>query len=218
MEKRGLVLYAVTDRAWLSEGETLPQQVEKAILGGVGLVQLREKKLKGEELEKLAIEVRDVCRLHKIPFIVNDDVKLAARIDADGVHVGQSDMDVEKARAILGPDKIIGATAKTIKQAKKAQKAGADYLGSGAVFGSSTKTDAIPMDLSLFTEICNSVDIPVFAIGGITGENIEKLSGTPLAGAAVVSGIFAAEDVEAAARDLKAKLDNFEKGKQGVTL
>lgn len=218
MEKRGLVLYAVTDRAWLSEGETLPQQVEKAILGGVGLVQLREKKLKGEELEKLAIEVRDVCRLHKIPFIVNDDVKLAARIDADGVHVGQSDMDVEKARAILGPDKIIGATAKTIKQAKKAQKAGADYLGSGAVFGSSTKTDAIPMDLSLFTEICNSVDIPVFAIGGITGENIEKLSGTPLAGAAVISGIFAAEDVEAAARDLKAKLDNFEKGKQGVTL
>lgn len=212
------MLYAITDRAWLSEGETLPQQVEKAILGGVGLVQLREKKLKGEELEKLAIEVRDVCRLHKIPFIVNDDVKLAARIDADGVHVGQSDMDVEKARAILGPDKIIGATAKTIKQAKKAQKAGADYLGSGAVFGSSTKTDAIPMDLSLFTEICNSVDIPVFAIGGITGENIEKLSGTPLAGAAVVSGIFAAEDVEAAARDLKAKLDNFEKGKQGVTL
>lgn len=218
MEKRGLVLYAVTDRAWLSEGETLPQQVEKAILGGVGLVQLREKKLKGEELEKLAIEVRNVCRLHKIPFIVNDDVKLAARIDADGVHVGQSDMDVEKARAILGHDKIIGATAKTIKQAKKAQKAGADYLGSGAVFGSSTKTDAIPMDLSLFTEICNSVDIPVFAIGGITGENIEKLSGTPLAGAAVISGIFAAEDVEAAARDLKAKLDNFENGKQGVTL
>ncbi len=207
MAKEELILYAITDRTWLKEGEKLSEQVEKAILGGAGAVQLREKKLKGEELEKLAIEIRDVCRRHNIPFIVNDDVKLAARIDADGVHVGQSDMDVEQARAILGPHKIIGATAKTIKQAKLAQKAGADYLGSGAVFGSTTKTDAKPMDLSLFTEICNCVDIPVFAIGGIDVHNVEKLAGTPLAGVAVVSGIFAADDITATTRALKEKLE-----------
>lgn len=206
MCKDDLLLYAITDRAWLKDNETLPDQVEKAIQGGATIVQLREKYMKGAELEELAKSVMAVCREYNIPFIVNDDVELAARIGADGVHVGQSDMSVANARKILGEKAIVGATAKTIEQARIAQEQGADYLGSGAVFGTSTKLDAKPMELSLFTEICNSVNIPVVAIGGITGDNIEQLAGTPLAGAAVVSAIFAAEDITEATKDLCKKV------------
>ena len=195
-----LLLYAITDRSWL-KGETLYEQVEKALKGGVTLVQLREKELSEPEFEA---EGRS---LYRVPLIINDNVELAERIGADGVHVGQSDMELTRAREILGTDKIIGVTAKTIEQAQAAEKAGADYLGSGAVFGSSTKTDAKPMELSLLQDICQSVTIPVVAIGGINHDNILKLKGCEIAGAAVVSGIFACEDIEEGTKELLQKVN-----------
>ena len=205
LDRNHLKLYAITDRSWLN-GDTLAHQVELAILGGVTMIQLREKYLQGEELEILARQVQEVCRKYQIPFIINDNVDLAKKIDADGVHVGQSDMAVEQAREILGPDKIIGATAKTVEQAKIAEEQGADYLGSGAVFGSTTKMDAIPMSRELLQQICESVQIPVVAIGGITLENVEELRGCRIAGVAVVSGIFAQKDITAAARSISEKI------------
>ena len=195
MQRKDLLLYAITDRTWLKPEETMAEAVEKAILGGATIIQLREKKLIGNDLEKEAIEVRDVCRKYGIPFVINDDVELACKIGADGVHVGQSDMAAEEARKRLPKDAIVGVTAKTIEQAKKAEAAGASYLGSGAVFGSSTKTDAIPMTHQLFKDICQSVSIPVVAIGGITIDNVTKLKGLPMAGIATVSGVFANEDI-----------------------
>jgi len=164
-----LLLYAITDRSWL-KGETLYAQVEKALKGGVTLVQLREKELSEPEFEAEGRSLLELCHRYRVPLIINDNVELAERIGADGVHVGQSDMELTRAREILGTVKIIGVTAKTIEQAQAAEKAGADYLGSGAVFGSSTKTDAKPMELTLLQEICQSVTIPVVAIGGINHE------------------------------------------------
>lgn len=195
------VLYAVTDTSWL-RGQTLAQQVEAALRGGVTMVQLREKKLEGEALEEEAREILALCRRYGVPLLINDDVMLAKKIGAEGVHVGQSDMAASQAREILGPDAIIGVTARTIEQARAAEKAGADYLGSGAVFGTSTKKDAKPMDPAYFQQICESVSIPVVAIGGITAENIRQLEGRKMTGFAIVSGIFAADDIEAQTRKL----------------
>jgi len=197
-----LKLYAITDRTWLKEGETLADVVEKSIIGGVSMVQLREKNLPYNELKDLAISVKSVCKRHGVPFIVNDDVMLAKDINADGVHVGQSDAAVCEARRILGPDKIIGATAKTVEQAKKAETEGATYLGSGAIFGTTTKKDARPMTMELLTEICDSVNIPVVAIGGIDKSNAAKLKGQKIAGVAIVSGIYASDNVRLAASNL----------------
>ena len=201
-----LLLYAVTDRSWL-KGETLYEQVERALKGGVTLVQLREKELSEPEFEAEGRSLLELCHRYRVPLIINDNVELAERIGADGVHVGQSDMELTRARKILGTDKIIGVTAKTIEQAQAAEKAGADYLGSGAVFGSSTKTDAKPMELTLLQEICQSVTIPVVAIGGINHDNILKLKGCEIAGAAVVSGIFACEDIEEGTKELLQKVN-----------
>ena len=195
------VLYAVTDTSWL-RGQTLAQQVEAALRGGVTMVQLREKELEGEALEQEAREILALCRRYGVPFLINDDVMLAKKIGAEGVHVGQSDMGAAQARAILGPDAIIGVTARTIEQAQEAEKAGADYLGSGAVFGTSTKKDAKPLDPAYFQQICESVSIPVVAIGGITADNIRQLEGRKMTGFAIVSGIFAADDIEAQTRKL----------------
>lgn len=206
--KKQLKLYAVTDRTWL-KNETLLQQVEKALKGGATMVQLREKHLDEGDFEKEAREILTLCRNYSVPLLINDNVNLAKKIDADGVHIGQSDMELEKARAVLGTDKIIGVTAKTIEQAIEAEGNGADYLGSGAVFGSSTKTDAKPMDHRLLQQICESVSIPVVAIGGINAENILTLKGRKMAGVAVVSGIFACEDIEAATRNLFAKVEEI---------
>lgn len=206
MDREDLKLYAITDRSWMKEGDTLGELVEQAILGGATIVQLREKYLMGEELKALALEIQRVCKLYRVPFIVNDDVALAKEIDADGVHVGQSDMAVKEARALLGMDKIVGATAKTIEQALAAEKEGADYLGSGAVFGTTTKLDAKPMSMELLNAICEAVRIPVVAIGGIEESNIEQLKNTKIAGAAVVSGIFAKDNIRAAAECLREKL------------
>ena len=203
-----LRLYAVTDRSWL-HGETLYDQVEKALKGGVTLVQLREKELPEADFEQEARELLELCHKYNIYLIINDNVALAAKIGADGVHIGQSDMGVEKAREMLGNEKIIGVTAKTVKQAKAAEAAGADYLGSGAVFGTSTKKDAKPMEHALLQEICESVKIPVVAIGGIDGGNILLLQDRKMAGVAVVSGLFACEDIEKAAADLREKIDRI---------
>jgi thiamine-phosphate diphosphorylase len=202
MEKKNLLLYAVTDRTWLGS-ETLAMQVEKALRGGVTMVQFREKHLQGEALEQEARSVQAVCRKYQVPFLVNDDVLLAKKIDADGVHIGQGDMPLREARALLGAGKIIGVTAKTVAQAKEAEAGGADYLGSGAVFGTATKQDAKRMDHALLNQICESVRIPVVAIGGICSDNILELKGRKMNGVAVVSGIFHSDDIEGAARNLR---------------
>ena len=195
MKKEQLRLYAVTDRTWLGN-ETLYEQVEKALEGGATLVQLREKELPEADVQKEAEELLELCHRYGVKLILDDDVELAAKVGADGVHIGQSDMELAHAREILGPDKIIGVTAKTVEQAKAAEAGGADYLGSGAVFGSTTKKDAIPMKHELLEEI------PVVAIGGITAENVLQLKGRGIAGVAVVSGIFACEDIKAGTRHL----------------
>lgn len=202
LKREDCILYAVTDRKWLGE-MTLAQQVEAALKGGVTMVQLREKELNRDEFEKEALEIQKLCREYGVPFLINDDVALAKKINADGVHVGQSDMETGAVRELLGSDKIIGVTAKTVEQAQAAEAAGADYLGSGAVFGTSTKMDAKSMDHDLLDRICESVKIPVVAIGGICAENITCLKGRKMAGAAVVSGIFANPDIEAGTRKLK---------------
>ena len=195
------ILYAVTDTSWL-RGQTLAQQVEAALRGGATMVQLREKELEGEALEQEAREILAVCRKYGVPLLITDAVMLAKKIGAEGVHVGQSDMAAAEARSILGPDAIIGVTARTIEQAQAAEKAGADYLGSGAVFGTSTKKDAKPLDPAYFQQICESVSIPVVAIGGITANNIRQLEGRKMSGFAIVSGIFAAQDIEAQTKKL----------------
>lgn len=201
MDKKLLHLYAVTDRSWL-DGKSLAESVEKALQGGVTLLQLREKGMNTKDFIKSAEEIKAVCQKYNVPLIINDNVETALAADADGVHLGQSDMGVREARRILGKNKIIGATAKTVFQAQKAEREGADYLGSGAVFGTSTKNDAKKMDIDTLKSITSAVHIPVAAIGGITAENVLSLRGTGIAGAAVVSGIFAQKDITKASEDL----------------
>lgn len=205
-----LRLYAVTDRSWLGE-QTLYEQVELALRGGVTCVQLREKELNAEDFLAEAREIKLLCARYGVPLIINDNVTLAMEVDADGVHVGQEDMDAQDVRSLIGPGKILGVTAKTIEQARKAQQAGADYLGSGAVFGSTTKLNAKPMTMELLKSICESVTIPVVAIGGIHRGNIATLAGTGIRGAAVVSGIFAATDIEEECRVLRAEVEKLVK-------
>ena len=201
-------LYAVTDRAWL-HGETLASQVEKAIRGGATFVQLREKELDHESFLTEALELKALCARYQVPFVINDEVDIALAADADGVHVGQSDMEAGDVRAKLGPDKIIGVSCKTVEQALTAQAHGADYLGVGAIFPTGTKTDATGVSIDTLRDICQAVDIPVVAIGGISGDRLEVLRGSGIDGVAVVSAIFAQQDIEAAARQLREKLSNI---------
>ena len=203
-DKKDLLLYAVTDRSWLN-GETLYSQVEKALKGGATFMQLREKDLDEENFLKEAVEIKKLCRKYEVPFVINDNVDIALSMDADGVHVGQSDMEALDVRAKLGPDKIIGVSAQTVEQALLAEKHGADYLGVGAVFHTGTKLDADDVSFETLKEICQAVSIPVVAIGGITRDNLMKLKGSDIAGVAVVSAIFAQKDIEAATRDLLEK-------------
>lgn len=205
-----LRLYAVTDRSRLGE-QTLYEQVEAALKGGVTCVQLREKGLDWAAFYEEAKDLKALCARFGVPLIINDNVELALKVDADGVHVGQEDMDARDVRELIGPDRILGVTAKTIEQAQKAQRNGADYLGSGAVFGSTTKLDAKPMTMELLKSICESVTIPVVAIGGIRRGNLASLAGTGIRGAAVVSGIFAAADIEEECRILRAEIEKFVK-------
>lgn len=204
MNKHLLRLYAVTDRTWLN-GRTLCADVEKALKGGATMLQLREKNMDYNDFVKSASQVKAICEKYDVPLIINDRVDVAKAVDADGVHLGQGDTRASDARKMLGNCKIIGVTAKTIEQARKAEKDGADYLGSGAIFGTATKSNAKKMDIATLKNITASVNIPVAAIGGITSENILELSGTGIAGIAVVSGIFAQNDIEAAAAHLYKK-------------
>ena len=184
---------------------TLFEQVEAALRGGATMVQLREKGLAEQDFEGFLEEARRMHELtarYGVPLIIDDNVEIALKSGAEGVHVGQNDMDAGEVRRLLGPDRILGVTAKTVEQARRAQDAGADYLGSGAVFGTSTKADAIPMSMERLREICASVQIPVVAIGGICLENIGRLAGSGVAGATIVSGIFGAEDIEGTTRRL----------------
>ena len=206
--RKDLLLYAVTDRSWLGN-ETLYEQVEKALKGGVTLVQLREKELSEADFEQEAKELLELCHKYNVNLIINDNVELAAKVGADGVHIGQSDMGVEKARAILGKEKIIGVTAKTVEQAKEAFAEGADYLGVGAVFSTSTKKDAADASKETLKAICEAVNIPVIAIGGIGADNILSLQGSGICGIAVVSAIFAAKDIEAATKVLKDRTEKM---------
>lgn len=201
--KRDLLLYAVTDRSW-SEGTTLGAQVEEALRGGATFVQLREKKLTGEALRAEALEIQAVCRRYGVPFVINDDVALTKEIDADGVHVGQDDMEAGDVRAILGADKIIGVSAHNVEEALRAERHGADYLGVGAAFTTSSKPEAGHIDAETIRAICETVKIPVIAIGGIKEENLLRLRGNGLCGVAVISAIFAQKDIEAATRRLHA--------------
>lgn len=200
--KKAMLLYAVTDRAWLGE-QTLYQQVNQALSGGATCIQLREKDLGQEEFLKEALEIRDLCQHFDVPFIINDNVELAIRCEADGVHVGQNDMQAGKVRQLIGPDKILGVSAQTMEQAKLAEENGADYLGVGAVFPTSTKDDAKPVSHETLREIADSVSIPICAIGGINKQNLPQLSGTGIDGVALVSAIFASNDIEAECRRLR---------------
>lgn len=201
-DKKDLLLYAVTDRRWLG-GRRLADQVEEALKGGVTFVQLREKDLDEERFLEEAREIKELCGRYGVPFVINDNVDIAQAVDADGVHVGQSDMEAGDVRARLGQDKIIGVSAQTVEQALLAESRGADYLGVGAVFATGSKADASEMDHETVKAICQAVHIPVIAIGGITRENVGALAGTGVCGAAVISAIFAQEDVEEETRKLK---------------
>ncbi|MEE0742624.1 MAG: thiamine phosphate synthase [Emergencia sp.] len=201
-DKKDLLLYAVTDRHWLGN-ETLYSQVEKALKGGATFMQLREKNLDEASFLEEAKEIQALCKTYGVPFVVNDNVAIAKAIDADGVHVGQNDMEAGDVRAIIGPDKILGVSAQTVEQAKLAEERGADYLGVGAVFPTGSKDDAVEVDHQTLKAICREVDIPVIAIGGITPENTGDLAESGICGIAVISAIFGQKDIETATRQLK---------------
>ena len=196
-KKEDLLLYAVTDRSWLN-GETLYAQVEKALKGGVTFVQLREKNLDEVSFLEEAKEIQKLCAQYHVPFVINDNVEIAAQINADGVHVGQSDMEAGDVRKKLGPDKIIGVSAQTVEQ----------------VFPTGSKADAVEVSHETVKAICEAVDIPVIAIGGITAENVAELAGTGICGIAVISAVFAQKDIKGAAQHLKSHTEEMLKVQQ----
>ena len=201
--KENMLLYAVTDRAWTG-CQSLLEQVECALKGGATCVQLREKELDEAAFLEEAIQMKQLCAQYGVPFIVNDNVDIAIQCGADGVHVGQSDMEAGHVRELVGERMMIGVSARTVEEALAAQAAGADYLGVGAMFSTSTKLDAQVLRYQTLKDICAAVSIPVTAIGGINEENLMRLAGSGVDGVALVSAIFAAEDIEAACRRLKA--------------
>ena len=192
--RKAMLLYAVTDQMWLKDGEQLSDVVETVLQSGATFLQIREKDLAQDAFETEAERLKTLCEQHGVPFVVNDSVEIAMKIDADGVHVGQSDIKGRDIRAIIGPDKILGISAGTVEEAVAAENAGADYIGVGAIFGTSTKKNARSMTMELLKDIVSSVSIPVVAIGGISAGNILQLCGSGVDGVAVVSAIFAAED------------------------
>ncbi|WMI81281.1 thiamine phosphate synthase [Anaerotignum sp. MB30-C6] len=205
LDKKTLLLYAVTDRTWLN-GRRLADDVEKALLGGATFVQLREKDADFDTFLEQAKEVKEVCKKYGVPFVINDNIEVALAVDADGVHVGQSDMEAGSVRERLGADKIIGVSTRTVEEALLAQERGADYVGVGAMFNTSTKLDASDVSFEGLKEICTGIDIPVVAIGGISLNNVEELSGTGIDGVAVVSALFAAQDIKKASEEMREKL------------
>lgn len=201
LSNNDMLLYAVTDSAW-SENTTLEKQVEEAILGGVTFVQLREKNLDKAEFFELSKKIKKITDKYKIPYVINDNVDIAVEIDADGVHIGQDDANLITTRKRLGENKIIGVSVQNLEQALLAEKNGADYIGVGAIFTTSTKLDAKSVSIETLKEICATVSIPVVAIGGINKNNIELLKGTGVSGVAVVSAIFAAKDIKTTTKNL----------------
>jgi thiamine-phosphate pyrophosphorylase len=197
-----LLLYAVTDRHWLGD-RTLYDVVRESLDGGVTFLQLREKDLDDETFFREAVRLRDMAREYGVPFVINDNVDIAVRMDADGVHVGQSDMEAGDVRALIGPDKILGVSAQTVEQAVLAEKRGADYLGVGAVFPTGSKDDADDVSFETLKAICEAVSIPVVAIGGITAENTPQLAGSGICGIAVISAIYGQKDIYKATASLK---------------
>ena len=202
LDKKYMQLYAVTDRKWLT-GRTLEHDVEECLKGGATFIQLREKNMDQASLLKEAFIIKDLCRKYNVPFVIDDDVDAAIKCDADGIHVGQSDMEAGDVRAKIGPDKILGVSAHTVEEAVRAEKRGADYLGVGAVFSTTTKLDACDVSTETLREICNAVSIPVVAIGGISHDNILQLKGTGVDGVAVISALFAQKDIRKATEDLR---------------
>ena len=197
-----MLLYAITDRGWLKEGETLEGVVEDVLKSGATFLQLREKIQGHEEVVEMAKKLQALCKKYKVPFVVNDDIMAAKEMDADGVHIGQSDMEYTKAREILGPDKIIGVSAGNLQEAKEAERVGADYIGVGAVFHTDTKKDATSLTMDQLKEICEAVSIPVVAIGGISVDNALELKGTGIDGICVISAIFGSENPSEATKKL----------------
>lgn len=192
--REAMLLYAVTDRTWLKTGESLLDVCEKVLASGATFLQLREKDFNQADFEKEAEQLGRLCAKHRVPFVINDSVEIALQCNADGVHVGQSDIKGRNIRSMIGPDKILGISAGTVEEAIAAEKAGADYIGVGAVFGTSTKKDARNLTVEKLREIRSAVTIPVVAIGGINAENVVQLSGSGVDGVAVISAIFAAKD------------------------
>ena len=201
-DKKKMLLYAVTDRSWLGQ-KTLVTQVEDALKGGATCIQLREKELDHKSFLKEAFEIKALCNKYNVPFIINDDVGIAIKCGADGVHVGQHDMSPWKVREKIGEKMILGVSAQTVEQAMLAEKGGADYLGVGAVFTTLTKLDADAISYETLKAICLAVMIPVVAIGGMNKQNIMKLRGSGVDGVALVSAIFASEDIEQETKELR---------------
>lgn len=202
LSKKHMLLYAVTDRRW-SKGTTLYEQVEQALQGGVSTLQLREKNLSDEEFFKEAMEIKELCKKYNVPLIINDNVEVAIKCGADGVHVGQEDMEASKVREKVGPDMIIGVSAHNVEEARRAVSNGANYLGVGAVFSTSTKDDVDVLKKETLKDICLAVDVPVVAIGGINQDNIVELKGTGVDGVAVVSAIFSSENIVETCKKLR---------------
>ena len=201
-DKKTMLLYAVTDRAWTGK-QSLVEQVESALRGGATCIQLREKDLNEEEFLAEALQISALCKRYQVPFFVNDNVEIAIQCKADGVHVGQEDMSAAKVRQRVGDDMMIGVSVHSVKEALTAEKNGADCLGVGAMFGTSTKKDADVLSKDVLRDICAAVTIPVVAIGGINRSNLLQLSGTGVDGVALVSAIFSAKDIEQECRTLR---------------
>lgn len=200
--KEMMLLYAVTDRMWTGR-QTLLEQVEDALKGGATCVQLREKELDEAAFLQEAMEMKALCAKYHVPFFVNDNVEIAVKCEADGIHVGQEDMTATQVRQKVGADMMIGVSVHSVEEALEAVRNGADCLGVGAMFSTSTKTDVDVLPKDVLRDICRAVDIPVVAIGGISKENMLELKGTGVDGVALVSAIFAAEDIEAECRELR---------------
>lgn len=202
LNNKSLLLYAVTDRRW-SDNDTFYNHIEESLEGGVTFLQLREKNLDTDSFFKEAIKIKELCKKYNVPFIINDNVEIALKSNADGIHVGQDDMDVKEVRKLIGKDKILGVSVQTVEQALLAQSQGANYLGVGSIFTTTSKDDAKSVSINTLKEICNAVNIPVVAIGGIDKDNVKQLSQTGISGIAVISAIYANKNIKSATMKLK---------------
>ena len=205
INKEQLLLYAITDRTWLNGG-SLYEAVEESLKGGVTCLQLREKALDAKHFLEEGRQLKPLCRSYGVPLIINDNVDIALKSDADGVHIGQSDGDIAATRARIG-NKILGVSASTVEEALEAERAGADYLGVGAIFPTNSKNDAESVSLSTLRDICNTVSVPVVAIGGITFDNVSLLTDSGICGIAVISAIYAQKNIQNAAKRLRVKVE-----------